>query len=517
MKKVNRQLIGTLLAAALVGSTLTGCSQNTDPAPQTTTPGAPSQSTKDTASPAAERQKISIMSLTFNGSPVDKANPLVQALEEHTNYDIEWTWVLDADYNDKINTMIAGQTLPDITLLKSIDAAAVQNCRSGAFWDITDHLGSYEYLSQMNDVVAENISIDGRIYGIPRTRTLMRNGIVYRQDWLDKLGLKPASSLEEFREILRAFTFDDPDGNGQNDTWGLVSTKASTGFDSVALWFGAPNGWGEDESGSLMPAFLTNEYYDSMLWLKDLYDEGILNEDFAILENSGTKDAFKAQQTGIYISNSDEANSWYTYFEDQGIDANMTVTAQFDTPAGKVVAPTDGFAGILAVSKSSVKTEEELARCLTFLDRCNDEYAQNLFTYGLEGPDYTKNADGTITKTASTIPSLGDHDGFNQIMTNVIDLTYKVKPATELAAQVLETQAENMAYMVSNPGKALLRTSETYNSVGSQLDQMISDARIQFIVGELDEAGWNSVINSWKQQGGEQVIKEVNDTYSLSK
>lgn len=528
MKHKHRKSIPALLTAALILSGLTACgnedttgSGTAESASAASTGGAvSSEGNSGSTSEAAdseERQSVSVMSLTFSGNPVDGENADVQALQEHTNFDIEWTWILDADYSNKINTLIAGKTLPEITLLKSIDAAAVQNCRSGAFWDLTDYIGDYEYLSQMNEVVINNTSIDGRIYGIPRSRTLMRNGIVYRQDWLDNLDLEPATNLEEFREILRAFTYDDPDGNGVNDTYGLVSTSSSTGFDTIAMWFGAPNGWGEDENGDLQPAFMTEEYYESMIWLKELYDDGILNEDFPILENSGVKNAFQAQQTGIYISNCDEANTFYKYFQEQNIDASLTVTAQFETPAGKVVAPTDGFSGILCISTSAVKTEEDLRRCLTFLDRCNDEFSQNLFTYGLEGVDWTLNEDGTINRAASTIESLEDHDGFNQIMTNVVDLTYTQVPATDVAAQVLAAQEENMAYILPNPAKALLIASETYNSSGSQLDQMISDARIQFIVGELDESGWNDVIESWKQQGGSAVIEEVNAIWHSSK
>lgn len=518
MKKSIKRLTALAASAMLLIGNMAGCQSNTANE-GTTTSAANSGQTQTSAADqttkgSEERQKVSIMSLTFNGNPVTEDNILVQKLEEYTGYDIEWTWILDADYTDKISTMIAGGTLPEITLLKSIDSNAVQNCRAGAFWDLTDYLSKYENLSQIDDIVMQNIAIDGKVFGIPRSRTLMRHGIVYRQDWLDSLGLKPATTLDEFEEILRQFTFNDPDGNGQNDTWGLVSTKASTGFDTAGLWFGAPNGWGEDASGKLQPAFLFDEYFESMNWLKGLYDEGILNEDFATLENSGVKDAFKAQQTGVYISDADEANSFYTHFNTENIDASLTVTASFETPAGKVAPSTDGFSGILAVSKASVKTEEDLDRCLTFLDKLNDEYCQNLFTYGIEGTDYEVNEDGTVTKLGTGIISLGESDGFNQIMMNVTDKLFKQTPANELAAQVLDVQAENKNYIVSNPGKALLRTSDTYNSVGAQLDQLISDARIQYIVGELDEEGWKSVIESWRQQGGDKVIEEVNASYS---
>lgn len=518
MRKRKHQIISMTLAVWMIGAMgLTGCSGDSAETKAENGAQASGENGGNTAE-STERQKVSIMSLTFNGSPVPDDNILVTSLEDYTNYDIEYTWILDADYTDKISTMIAGGTLPEIVLLKNLDSNTVQNCRAGAFWDLTDYLKDYENLSRINEAVLENIMIDGRVYGIPRTRDIMRTGIIYRQDWLEKVGLDVPTNLDEFEEVLRAFTFEDPDGNGKDDTYGLVSTKASTGLDTIAMWFGAPNGWGEDENGQLQPAFLSEGYFESMEWLKKLYDEGILNQDFVTLENSGLKDAFKAQQTGVYASNVDEANGFQNYFETQNIDAPMVVSAAFDTPAGKVAPTTDGFSGMLAISKEKVKTEEDLRRCLTFLDKLNDEYCANLFNYGIEGTDYTKNEDGTVTKKDSTIISLGDNDGFNQIMMNVVeDNVYKQKPATELAADVTAVQEENKEYMLNNPGKSLLRTSDTYNSTGAQLDQMISDARIQYIVGELDEDGWNQTIEAWKQQGGSAVIEEVNASYEKTK
>ena len=102
-------------------------------------------------------------------------------------------------------------------------------------------------------------------------------------------------------------------------------------------------------------------------------------------------------------------------------------------------------------------------------------------------------------------------------MMNIGSLYYPEKPANEIAEQIAEAQKENLNYLVSNPGKALLRTSETYNSIGAQLDQLISDGRIQYIVGELDEAGWQNLLQDWRKQGGDAVIAEVNAVYAKTK
>ena len=135
---------------------------------------------------------------------------------------------------------------------------------------------------------------------------------------------------------------------------------------------------------------------------------------------------------------------------------------------------------------------------------------------GIEGVDYTLNADGeTITKIEGN-PSLGDHDGFNQIMMDVLDNGYNVTPSNSVAEQVAATQEENANYILANPAKVLLLASDTYNSNGSQLDQIISDARIQYIVGSIDEAGWEAAIANWRTMGGDSVIEEVNAANSAA-
>lgn len=266
-KNVNR-VISLAVATIMTAGMLSGCGtsageQDSGSAESSSAVESAAESTSGEASSEApeERQSVSIMGLTFNGNPVPDDNILVTTLEDYVNYDIDFTWILDADYSNKISTMIAGATLPEITLLKTIDSNVIQNCRAGAFWDLTDYLDDYERLSNISDVAMQNIAIDGRVYGIPRARNLMRYVVTYRQDWLDNVGLKPATNLEEYEAIVRAFTFDDPDKNGENDTYGIYSTSTSTGFDVMAMWFGAPNGWGEDANGKLQPAFMTDEIF----------------------------------------------------------------------------------------------------------------------------------------------------------------------------------------------------------------------------------------------------------------
>lgn len=55
--------------------------------------------------------------------------------------------------------------------------------------------------------------------------------------------------------------------------------------------------------------------------------------------------------------------------------------------------------------------------------------------------------------------------------------------------------------------------SETRTEMGGQLDQIILDARIKYIIGEIDEAEFDAEMNRWLTSGGEKVMKEFQDQY----
>lgn len=86
--------------------------------------------------------------------------------------------------------------------------------------------------------------------------------MIIRQDWLDNLGLEAPTTIDEFEEVIRAFTEDDPDGNGEKDTYGFTyegDTIYNNGWcaDPVTIFSvytgkNLPGQWQEDEDGKLV-------------------------------------------------------------------------------------------------------------------------------------------------------------------------------------------------------------------------------------------------------------------------
>ncbi|MNR61747.1 Lipoprotein LipO precursor [compost metagenome] len=55
-----------------------------------------------------------------------------------------------------------------------------------------------------------------------------------------------------------------------------------------------------------------------------------------------------------------------------------------------------------------------------------------------------------------------------------------------------------------------------YSQKGQQLDNIINDARIKFIVGQSDEAALKAAFETWKKSGGDDLVKEMNDLYAAA-
>ena len=99
---------------------------------------------------------------------------------------------------------------------------------SGRVKEVTEDIAKYmparlkeiykQYPTTFNPVVR-----DGKVYGMAISPNLTEGQVMLiRQDWLDSLGLEAPTTIDEFESVIAAFTNEDPDGNGKNDTYGFT-------------------------------------------------------------------------------------------------------------------------------------------------------------------------------------------------------------------------------------------------------------------------------------------------------
>lgn len=475
---------------------------------------------------ADDLKSITMMVPVIESQAPSADGKLQQAIEEFSGKNLDITWVPNSNYGDRTNVTLAGDDIPELMVVQGKTPTFVRSAQAGAFWDLTDKLDKYPNLKAKTPETLQNSSINGTVYGVFRLRDPMRTAVIVRKDWLDKLGLQMPETTEDLYNVAKAFTTQDPDGNGQADTYGLVIPKWPGGYgtaspyDVVETWFGAPNGWGERD-GKLVPGFDTPEFLEANRYMKRVVDEGLINPDFATLDAGKWNDPFFNGKGGIIVDVSSRAMVLVNLFKQQNPDdyeKYVDITGNLEGPDGeKRSYPTIGYNGFIAISKQSVRTEQELDDVLSFLDKMSSKEGQVLENNGIEGVNFEVDGEWSVPIKGDEADVItNDAKSFAQMGTNPNgNLYYVTKPAgayeEALYKKRLAMHEEDMASAVHNPANALI--SETYVSKGAQLDQLIADARLKYLAGQLDEAGLKAEIQRWHAEGGDAIITEMNELY----
>ncbi|MCY7560256.1 extracellular solute-binding protein [Paenibacillus macerans] len=448
-------------------------------------------------------------------TPTTPTGDIQKLIEEKTNTKIKFSWVPDASKEERINTALASTSLADIVSLTILENASVRNAlKAGMFWEVGPYLDEFPNLGAISEEQRRAASIGGKLYGVPFLKDVARNGVVIRKDWLDKLGLEVPKTTGELMAVAKAFTEQDPDGNGKKDTYGFIdrSDLIYGAFKTLSSYFGTPNYWEVSEDGKFTPEFETEGYLKTMDYMKELYVNGYINQDFAVTAKKDQQDGFSQGKAGIYVGALFDGKNLLN--NAIGIQDGMEIALVNDiTSTGNesdraIWAGNGGIGGLLAFPKSEVKDEAELKRLLKFVNDLMDEEIFTLMTYGIEGVHYTVDADMAVT-------ILNQNKWEQEVQpfssSRPKEPGYKIHDADPLKVEATELILENEKYAVYNPAYSL--ESETYTTMGSELQKIITDATYKYILGSLDLNGFKAEVEKWKQSGGSKIISEYEAAY----
>ncbi|WP_285246233.1 extracellular solute-binding protein [Pseudarthrobacter sp. efr-133-R2A-89] len=121
------------------------------------------------------------------------------------------------DLDQQLQTRAASKKLPDIVIN---DSAALGNYTSQGYLQKIDKSSVAGNDTIPDSLWKETQGLDGSTYGVPFSRQTMVTMI--RKDWREKLGLPIPKTQEDLAKLATAFATQDPDGNGQADTYGMT-------------------------------------------------------------------------------------------------------------------------------------------------------------------------------------------------------------------------------------------------------------------------------------------------------
>ena len=257
----SKKIVSLVLVAALVGSALVGF--------------------------AAPRQKGMKISITLMAGP-KRPNSWFQAeLGKKLNAKFDFIMLPGwADKNMKTNLLMQDKDKrPDVLWFNGMAKEYRQWVEAGLLVDVVPLLKKTKNKNMLKKFTPEILFAsyeNGKIYKIPTDiggKGCCMSTFV-RKDWLDKLGLKPPTTLEEFIDVARAFTKNDPDGNGKDDTYGFGGQNSGSVdwrfFSPVFYAFGYdPDQFGM-YNGTVKIGATVPETRKALEVLRDMYKEGLI-------------------------------------------------------------------------------------------------------------------------------------------------------------------------------------------------------------------------------------------------
>lgn len=242
-------------------------------------------------------------------------------------------------------------------------------------------------------------------------------------------------------------------------------------------------------------------------------------KDWAAVDSGTFGEACKKGEAGEFIDVMDGAKRIWQYYESNDVksvvDPSNTASMKLVGPINDKTLATSGYNGYFLITKAGARTEEDVKACLHFLDKMCDDEMLVLANYGLEGMNYELTAEGKIRKLSDIPLEQAASNGLNQAIPYIPNI---IATSSELE-QDEPTAAQYAAYeicrpiAVTNPALGYLASSEVSAEVGTDIEQIIDDARTQYICGQLDDAGFEKAAKTWLDRGGDRLIEELNQMY----
>ncbi|MFC0472506.1 extracellular solute-binding protein [Halalkalibacter kiskunsagensis] len=384
-----------LLFAIMISGLLAACSDTEETGSPSQTPNENEGTVNEEGASEEEPLEISMILPLFEEVP-DMNNHFWTEFQKRTNTVLDIEWVPSGDFSTKFDLVLSSGALPDVMWAPNVnDPNLLRAINNGAFTEIGQYLGDFSNYPNLRDNAAPNawrfVDRDGEIYGVPRFRPAIDQGLKIRKDWLDNLGLPIPTTLEEFADALEAIVTQDPNGTGQNDTIGHVHSYGGTGIHAAfAAGFGALDP-AYDSDGGMIHYNLHPGFVKTVDYFRDLYERGALPKEFVTISQTQTQELFESGQAASYIR-----NIWRAWMFEESIQRTdpeaEVVIVELEGPEGPAVQLESGVYGALMLSNQL--SEEKVKRILDYFEMTNtDEFFEMIF-FGIEGIHYELDESG---------------------------------------------------------------------------------------------------------------------------
>ncbi|MDL2302592.1 extracellular solute-binding protein, partial [Lachnospiraceae bacterium OttesenSCG-928-D06] len=365
-----------------------------------------------------------------------------------------------------------------------------------------------------------------------------------RRDWLEKLNLNPPTTMDELYDVMIAFRDKDPDGNGQDDTIGMVfhNNFLSPGLgDGVGLFNGFrayPRAWVADGNGGLEYGSVREESKVALDYIAKMYKEGLIEADFASNDEVAASEAAASGRAGIQYGLMWNANWPLNATIQNDINADWVTipipSADSSEARPQIAVKINGY---VVVSKNC-KNPEAVVRMLNF-------WVDKFGYSGDERSDYLIDDGNGVLGFCQHYVMLKTWNPFNNLSVyKSINAALESGDTSSLNAEAETNYSDIQKYFSGDiiGGYGCMKTFgndmsafETINyyhendlflfdefttapttTMGAKMS-IVTDKVMEYytkvIMGEASTADFDSFISEVNALGLEQITKEVNEWY----
>jgi putative aldouronate transport system substrate-binding protein len=340
---------------------------------------------------------------------------------------------------------------------------------------------------------------------------------VIRTDWLDNLGLDAPTNLDEFVEVMKAFTFNDPDGNGEDDTFGMMMSAVHDGYldQQIAGAFGLGGGGNSiviNEEGEWVPKTTSDRYKEYLGFLNQLWEAGVVYPDIS-LDNKQFQAYFTDGTVGYmadtwtWVLRYYRPTGWFAATLDRNPDARVEIMDAFREPELAFYSRGASHWRYMMVTKDV--SDAKAARIFEILDtQLTDMELHNTIWDGIEGVHHTMSDDGRRIPSpdwasADVYPLVG-----GKFMINNSRISQEMLTASfgSVVQDLLAFQATwNRTLTPVDSGFE----SRVLADIGADLLTIESEYKWNVIIGDKNLANdWDVYIDAWRRAGGDDFVAE---------
>lgn len=458
------------------------------------------------------------------------------------------------DYDQKVSMAIASGDLPDImhvtdykTLKELVESDLIEDLT-----DVYNNLAcdtvrqSYASYGEQNNPLI-SATFDGKIMAIPKTQLSDGQDFLWlRKDWLDKLKLQEPKSLEDMEKVLKAFIEQDPDGNGQKDTMGLVVNSDVYGdypnntfaIDNIFTSFSAyPNIWIEKD-GKAVYGSVQDEMKPALELLNRWYKEGLLDKEFATRTNDDVVGLISSGKCGAYIG------PWWSPFNQAQTSTYAKEHAQWINVAcpvgtdGKVqginTKPYQGFVVVrkgyehpeLAMKIVNVQSEYAVQDKTEAVKEVKENQSIAYFNWPLyckvqpanNAQIMTEHIAAVLDKKADVSTLSTEEESYYEAALRYLEAEENGKRADSADYSQYMSRLVAIYKMTEEPANfvtpAFFETTDSMATKWASLEKMEMETILKIIIGEKDINAFDEFVQQWNKFGGEQITNEVNEEIS---